>query len=241
MNLLIESLKAGDFAKKRNLVQEQFSHFVQNTLNNDSALLSQKSLLKLFLLYDQIFFDLFFSKNTKISLAISRRLTRSAGITSFSRKTGEIKISFSIPLLLHAFKITEKGYCVNGIHCQHGWQALMRVMEHELIHAVEFVLKGNSSCTGHDFKVLVRRLFDHTDTKHQIQLSYSEMDGHADLSPGDKVSFEYQDQIFHGIINRITRRATVLVPNHKGLYADAQGNRYAKYYVPIKLLKKTGV
>ena len=52
------------------------------------------------------------------------------------------------------------------------------------------------------------------------------------IEVGTKVSFDFKGQEYQGFVNRITKRATVLVKNTKGLlYSD--GHRYKKYLIPL--------
>jgi hypothetical protein len=57
------------------------------------------------------------------------------------------------------------------------------------------------------------------------------------IKVGDPVGFEL-DGVWHvGRVNRITRRATVLVQDPQGQpYSD--GKRYRGFYVPLPLLRK---
>ncbi len=238
---LIDCLKKNNYSDKREEIENEFLVFLNNNLNQSAGILSQKSIIKLFFLYDKIFFDKQITNFKNISLKLSRRLTRCAGITSYKKASGDIIITFSIPLLLHAYQNHHDGYLINGIQCKKPYEALMRVMEHELVHVIEFILKGHSSCSKKDFKQIAYKLFGHTDTKHHIYKNTETINDIMDINVGDKVFFEFNKQLFHGTINRITRRATVLVPNQKGLFKDSQGNRFSKYYVPLRLLKKQGV
>jgi hypothetical protein len=56
------------------------------------------------------------------------------------------------------------------------------------------------------------------------------------LAQGDRVEFVINGQCLAGFVNRITRRATILVPDDNGTPYD-DGVRYRKYYVPIRHLK----
>ena len=50
------------------------------------------------------------------------------------------------------------------------------------------------------------------------------------------MSFEYGNERFSGIVNRITKRATVLLRDPGGLlFSD--GNRYETYYIPLSELE----
>ena len=51
-----------------------------------------------------------------------------------------------------------------------------------------------------------------------------------------KVSFKIDGRALTGIVNRVTKRATVLVEDDEGrLYSD--NKRYLKYYVPLSMLE----
>ena len=58
------------------------------------------------------------------------------------------------------------------------------------------------------------------------------------LHVGSKVSFNMENRKLKGIIYRITKRATVMVKDKKGQFADKNGNSYSKYYVPLQNLER---
>jgi hypothetical protein len=50
------------------------------------------------------------------------------------------------------------------------------------------------------------------------------------------VRFRLDGQVHSGVVNRITKRATVLTPDPRGeRYSD--GKRYLKFYVPLAMLE----
>ena len=60
------------------------------------------------------------------------------------------------------------------------------------------------------------------------------------IRPGARVSFVIEGQRLTGIVNRVTKRATVLVEDPKGeRYSD--GKHYAKFYIPISWLEPVAV
>ena len=59
-----------------------------------------------------------------------------------------------------------------------------------------------------------------------------------EVRDGVEIISTYEDKVVIGIINRINKRATVMVKNNKGQYVDNKGNRYIKYYVSLGALKK---
>jgi hypothetical protein len=57
-----------------------------------------------------------------------------------------------------------------------------------------------------------------------------------DIRLGSRVRFSFEGRQLVGVVNRITRRATVLVESERGVrYND--GKRYEKFYIPIVNLK----
>ena len=59
---------------------------------------------------------------------------------------------------------------------------------------------------------------------------------HLGVRPGTVVTFDHGGRTLVGLVARITRRATVLVPDRAGRrYTD--GNRYSRYYVPLDALR----
>jgi hypothetical protein len=57
------------------------------------------------------------------------------------------------------------------------------------------------------------------------------------ISLGDTVVFIAEGKQFTGVVNRITKRATVLVADPGGTkYTD--GKRYSKFYVPLNMLRR---
>jgi hypothetical protein len=51
------------------------------------------------------------------------------------------------------------------------------------------------------------------------------------------VEFDFDKETRHGFIHRITKRATVMVENQQGAYADPNGTRFTKFYVPLQCLR----
>jgi len=56
------------------------------------------------------------------------------------------------------------------------------------------------------------------------------------MKVGDMVTFVVDGESKKGLIKGINKRATVMVQDPKGIFADRQGNRYTKYYVALSLL-----
>jgi len=55
------------------------------------------------------------------------------------------------------------------------------------------------------------------------------------LEPGRRVAFDFEGVRYEGILSRVTKRATVLVPHPDGrLMSD--GNPHHQFYVPLERL-----
>ena len=194
----------------------------------------------LFELYDAYFFGRFFNNGYKEKLffRLSQRMTRAAGKATYMKRSRVYIISLSIPLIFQSFRDIKREVVVNGIVCHDRLQAAMRVLEHEIIHLLELVLFDSSSCSQQRFKSLSHNIFGHAGTTHQLVTHAEHAKKKFNLQVRDEVIFEYDGKVYQGVISRITKRATIMVKNSSGIYRDSQGNRYAKYYVPVHLLKR---
>ncbi len=205
----------------------------------------------LFELYDELFFQnelqaLLRSAGVPLSFELSSRLTRSAGLTKrFARRaprgtssrTTHYVISLSTTLLFQTFRDVQRVVRVNGLECNDRLEAAMRVFEHELIHLLEMLLWGSSNCDQQRFRTLVRNYFGHPHTRHDLVTQHERARTRFDVRVGDLVAFVFEGQRYHGIVNRITRRATVLVEHPQGQrYSDRK--RYVKYYIPLPMLER---
>ena len=173
----------------------------------------------------------------KIDVTLSSRLTSSAGKFIYTRNaarlTGKAEIRMSSDFL---FRLNEGPFTLNGLTVATPQEAFLVVFEHELCHALEAALYGS---TGHSkrFLALANGLFGHTATRHSLPTRRQEAAENG-LSVGIKVSFPYEGKQFSGLIAYIGKTATVMVPSLRGAYRDKAGRRYAKYRVPLELLKK---
>ncbi|MFQ3649038.1 MAG: SprT-like family protein [Gemmataceae bacterium] len=185
--------------------------------------------------------------NAPLGFAFSSRLTRSAGLTKQFRPRrvkprprlpgARYEIVLSRTLLLHSFNGVERVVRVNGLPCHDRLEAALRIFEHELIHLLEMLEYGVSSCDQLPFRDAARTLFDHQATKHELVMPHEHASATRGLAIGDRVQFDTPQGPVVGLLNRITQRATVLVEHPRGVrYRD--GRTYVKYYVPLALLKR---
>ncbi|HOA35246.1 MAG TPA: hypothetical protein PKV91_04020 [Bacillota bacterium] len=206
----------------------------------------QSDLKLLFDLYDRIFFHNYFRDHFtgRLLLSFSTRMTKNAGMTVYPRNLKnlspkeeryELRIS---AVIFFSYDKLERDKVVNGVKTRDSLEALQLVFEHELCHLIELHCFKESSCRQERFQSLALNLFGHTESCHQLPLIPEIATAKYGLSIGDRVSFQVEGKTFDGIICRITKRATVMVPDAGGLYRDRAGKRYSKYYVPLALLKK---
>ncbi|MBA7555297.1 hypothetical protein ES705_47955 [subsurface metagenome] len=175
----------------------------------------------------------------KLIFRLSSRMTKSGGSISKIIKKDHIiyKISISSYLLFQSFLDIKRTIRINGIICKDRIEALQRIFEHELIHLLELLIKGDSSCSSDSFKILAKQIFLHTDNKHELITQEERTFLKFGIEVGDKVSFEYNNKTYIGIVNRITKRATVLVKD-KNNSKNANEEGFLKFYIPISMLNK---
>ena len=106
-----------------------------------------------------------------------------------------------------------------------------------MIHLIEMLIWKNSSCSARRFQNIARRFFSHKQSTHQLITPSDTAAAKFQISTGDWVCFQVNGYPMTGLVNRITKRATVLVPSKNGTRYD-DGKRYNKYYVPIEKLSK---
>ena len=213
-----------------------------------------QDLRTLFDLYDADFFARSLGRmlqedcEGRIAFRLSRRMTSAAGKTTRWRKRQttadgskprvEYEIAISTTLLFATFGDGRSGMVV-GLECHDRLEALQRVFEHELIHLAEMLAWGASSCFQDNFRMLARQIFGHPATKHQLMTPREVAAQKHNIRVGQRVCFEFEGKRYTGMVNRITRRASVLVPDAAGrLHSD--GQRYRTYYVPLSQLHHEG-
>ena len=214
--------------------------------------LSNKDLKVLFDLYDEYFFEgmcgrVARSASDKFSFRLSKRMTNAGGKTTREQyrnpQTGhahtDFEIAVSVTLLFESFRTQQDLQNVGGLVCTDRLTALLRIMEHEIVHLIEMLLWYDSSCAKQRFKSIVWRFFGHVESNHQLLTPTDTARKYAGIQAGDRVRFVFEGKPFVGIVNRITRRATILVKDKNGVPYD-DGHKYKKFYVPVAMLKKVG-
>jgi diadenosine tetraphosphatase ApaH/serine/threonine PP2A family protein phosphatase len=217
------------------------------------SLIGTDDLERLFLCYDREFFRgrlgemLLEDRAHPVAFRLSRRLVSAAGHTlrkvyraRTSRPRAErivYEITVSTTLLYSTFQHVERTVTVGGLICRDRLEALQRIFEHEILHLAEFLGWGRSNCRAETYHALSRRIFAHEGAFHDLITPREEARAAFDIHVGDNVSFEVDGSRHFGRVNRITRRATVLVEDARG-QAFSDGRRYLTFYVPLRSLRK---
>ncbi|WP_291722999.1 SprT-like domain-containing protein [Bernardetia sp.] len=210
------------------------------------SVVSNDDIKLIFNLYDTHFFDNYFKENevtSKMAFDWSKKMTSAGGKLMYYKVTKQNPVQFrmriSAYLIFNSFK-NDSAKTVNlaGFQTKNRLEALMHVIEHEIIHLVEFLAFGDSSCRKDNFKKLANHIFGHTAFTHQLLTGRMEALKEYDLKVGDWVNFSFDGKEYTGFIHRITKRATVMALDKNGEYKDNKGNRFKKYYILLKYLKK---
>ena len=138
-------------------------------------------------------------------------------------------------ILFDGFADGDPEVSVGGLACRHRLDALQRLFEHELVHLAEWLCWDESHCGRKRFQDIASRLFLHRAHTHQL-ITRSERAAALGISVGARVTFRYRGKRLQGRVNRVTKRATVLVEDPEGTrWSD--GRRYVRYYVPLGELR----
>lgn len=202
---------------------------------------------RLFDLYDRIYFAGRVRDSlggAPLAFQLSKRMTQSGGKTmrrqlrhpDGSVMRTEFSISISTTLMFQTFRDERRPITVTGMLCKNRLEALQRVMEHEIIHLCEMLAWQVSNCSASRFQNLARVFFDHREHTHQLITPRERAFTEYGIRTGDHVTFRVDGRHFAGFVNRITKRATVLVEDPSG-QPYSNGKRYRKFYVPISLLR----
>ncbi|MEZ6125966.1 MAG: hypothetical protein R3C49_22795 [Planctomycetaceae bacterium] len=198
----------------------------------------------LYELYDENFFHGQLQKcltGQSISFRLSRRMLKAGGRTTRwgdrrNRKPARYEIAVSSSLLFQSFRNPERHITVTGLDCESRLDALLRIMEHELVHLAELLVWTDSNCSMFRFQGIASGMFGHTDHRHDLITHQETAQREFGVRPGVRVRFDFEGHSMQGIVNRVTKRATVLVMHSEGqLYSD--GQRYLKFYLPVSQLE----
>ncbi len=206
-----------------------------------------EDLASMFALYDLQFFEGWLGQTVKaqadspLLFRLSSTMTRAGGktIRYRSRCPGggcRFEIAIASQMLFMNFGDVSRPVTVCGLTCQDRLETLQRIMEHEIIHLAELLVWQRSSCSARRFKSLAANIFGHTDARHALVTVHERAAVQHGVCVGGMVEFDFEGQHLVGRVNRIHRRATVLVQSADGRkYSD--GLRYSKFYVPLERLR----
>ena len=203
-------------------------------------------LVRMIRMYDERFFGgriLPAAEAEGLNFNLSSRMTRIAGklVTHYPAGSRDgrrrFELVLSSTLLFQTFEDIDRPVEVTGRRCRNRLEAMQRVAEHELVHLVEMLIWNDGNCSQPRFQSIAHRYFAHTDYQHDLITQRERAARKFNIRVGDQVSFTYEGSPLVGRVNRITRRATILVPDRRGeRFSD--GRRYAKYYVPLEKLRR---
>lgn len=208
--------------------------------------IGRDDLVRMIRMYDDLFFDgkiLPVAQAEGLSFGLSSRMTRVAGkmVTHYPQGDHEAPRQFELilssTLLFQTFEDEGRPAEVTGRVCKDRLEAMQRVAEHEFVHLIEMLIWNDGNCSEARFQSIANRYFGHTDYRHDLITQRERALTKFNIRIGDEVRFQHDRRILTGRVNRITRRATILVENAKGeRFSD--GHRYLRFYVPLEKLTK---
>ena len=236
--------------KRESLLSSIGNEWLDKSIAADSrnfGRISTQDLTHLAELYDHHFFDhrcLTLARAYGLRFRWSRRMTSAGGKTTRTRwptRDGQpaqvrYEIAVSSPLLFQSFQNPGDVAEVCGRTCRDRLEAMQRIVEHELIHLIEMLVWIESDCAARRFQEIANRFFGHTKHRHELITQRERAAKSFNIRLGSRVRFRFEGKVLSGFVNRITRRATVLVEDPSGALFD-DGNRYRKYYVPLSILE----
>jgi hypothetical protein len=242
VSLLSEILLAESLAEKT--IREEIKRIEDAVLSHSSFIktcdfraIHPRDLEFLFDAYESSFFRGALRQALGLSelrFTFSPRMTLAGGKTKrFQNSTGQVSFEISIAssMLFDAFGETDRDVTVCGIPCDSRLEALLRIFEHELVHLAEFLCWSDSNCSKPRFQGIANRYFQHQAHTHSL-LTRRERAAESGIRVGSKVAFVFEGERFTGHVNRITKRATVLVEHVEGrMYSD--GRKYKVFYIPL--------
>jgi hypothetical protein len=249
----LPSYSEAEVSERRERVGRGLLQSSRHVRAHDFRAISADDLATLFALYDEHFFTGGLGRlvnqrgNGALTFRLAPRARRSGGSTiRISRPHPQLgravpvhsyQITLSSSLLFMSFNDASRPVVVCGHGCASRLDATLRIFEHELIHLSELLLTGRSSCKGTPFHEAARRVFAHRGWTHGLVLPEERALLDHGVRVGDRVRFSFRGEELLGRVNRIHRRATVLVERADGQrYTD--GKRYARFYVPLSALER---
>lgn len=196
------------------------------------------------------------AERRKVTFRVSDRMTSRAGqvLTDYQHSPLAHEVAVSSFLLFKAFSDPRsRGITVNGLECRDRLDALLRIVEHEMVHLLFCCDRATEALglgTGRDgdrkegyhgptFQSAVLRLFGHTHTQHDLITPAEVAHDQRGVCVGRRVRFPFEGGELCGVVNRVQKSVTVLVRDlsgggHRDSVEMSDGNFYRKFYVPIE-------
>lgn len=140
-------------------------------IKTDVSNISESYLLKLYKIWNKIYFDDKFletSKNISLKFKLSNRMTKTAGYCSYRGCNYTVTMAAFIGKKLNNLGIT----VANGVKCRNGLQCFLLIFQHELIHLLNaiYCVEAIKTYGGHGsiFRDIVKNIYGHTEYKHNI-------------------------------------------------------------------------
>eukprot|EP00469_Lotharella_globosa_P017318 CAMPEP_0167828904 /NCGR_PEP_ID=MMETSP0112_2-20121227/11776_1 /TAXON_ID=91324 /ORGANISM="Lotharella globosa, Strain CCCM811" /LENGTH=355 /DNA_ID=CAMNT_0007732365 /DNA_START=138 /DNA_END=1200 /DNA_ORIENTATION=- len=157
-----------------------------------------------------------------VTFRVAPRMTSRAGhLLSDSRRPKWHELAISPTLLDQSFERKPTGknagrrIVVNGCECKTKAEAFVRVVEHEMLHLLFVCDSMPAACRseghhGATFQAAARNIFNHKDFRHDLVTPW-EQAANEGIRGGSMVRFQYHGKSLVGRVNRVTKRATILV------------------------------
>ncbi|MEO1615236.1 MAG: hypothetical protein AAFV88_05265 [Planctomycetota bacterium] len=232
--------------RRRRLIREQMLAASRCIEGPNFRKLASDDVARLIRLYDDHFFAgkiIAQASKEEISFSLSSRMTSVGGklVTQYpegdyqGRRRFELVLSST--LLFQTFEDVSRPIEVAGCLCHDRLDAMQRIAEHEFVHLIEMLIWNDGNCNQPRYQSIANRYFGHTDYQHNLITQQERAAVKFQIRVGDQVLFHHDGHRMEGRVNRITRRATVLVPSKKG-QRFSDGHRYVRYYVPLEKLTR---
>lgn len=242
----LRTFPASQIASWQQEIHEQTLRLSRSIDQPNFTKVGRDDLVRMIRMYDDLFFDgkiLPVAEAEGLSFGISSRMTRIAGKMVTHYPTGDhngprkFELILSSTLLFQTFEDEGRPAEVTGRLCRDRLEAMQRVAEHEFVHLIEMLIWNDGNCSEARFQSIANRYFGHTDYRHDLITQRERAFSKFNIRVGDRVSFHHERRTLTGRVNRITRRATILVQDNNGdRFSD--GQRYLRFYVPLEKLTK---
>lgn len=210
--------------------------------------ISARDLAVVFERYDALFFGASIPvalAGRELTFRLSTRATSRGGslrvwpprdTANGARRPERYELSVSTTLLFESFRGQQRPITIAGRESADRLDALQRIIEHETVHLVDQLCWRETDCAAPRFQSIAHRLFGHTQHKHAL-VTPRERAAQLGFKPGHRVAFDFEGVRHEGILSRVTKRATVLVPHPDGRVMS-DGNPYHQFYVPLERLRQ---